>query len=512
MQVSTNKIWLILILSASIISFVLLIGILFFQQKVLIVGEGSQFSTIQSAVTVADSGDIILVTDSLSPYEEAVEIENKTEITIIGVGKPVLDGSNLPLGSNGITLINSSKIKVSGLTIQQYMGFNGSGISVESSSDNNMFVRNRLIDNEGDGFLSLESTRNTLFNNETNMNNGFGVFIDASQQDLLVGNVSNDNLIDGILIASPNSWIIGNQTFRNDFGIDAEEKQIFIGNVLNDNVGSDTFDVDGSQNILIGNKLKNNKDDAIKIEEDFNIVIGNVAIGNVETGLILDNGAANNIVIGNRLLNNIEDGILVDDDATDNLVMRNKIVGNIRDGIRVGDETENNTFKRNIVNENGRGIFIRNNNSAFTQRNTVIENNIIRNVGEGVKLEGGVGNTVKNNKINKNGVGISLTPRVDEDTMIKTLAQQNQIVGNTIRNNITNGINFDESIDNTVQKNTIISNRANGILLDVNSTSNRVLSNTALLNGLFDIRDDENNFFQGNICETSSGTEVDCGN
>ena len=46
---------------------ILFFGVLVLSGKILIVGDGFQFNTIQGAVDAADSGDIILVTSKGSP-------------------------------------------------------------------------------------------------------------------------------------------------------------------------------------------------------------------------------------------------------------------------------------------------------------------------------------------------------------------------------------------------------------------------------------------------------------
>ncbi|MEI5908718.1 right-handed parallel beta-helix repeat-containing protein [Bacillus spongiae] len=507
-QVKIKPILVLFLFSFLLIIF-FIIGFFLFQQKVLIVGDGFEFTTIQSAVDQSEPGDIILVTDSLSPYAEPVEIMNKTGISIIGIGKPVLDGSTLPAGSNGISISNSSRIRVKGLTIQEYIfdGFGGgNGIIVENSSDLNLFVKNKLISNGEFGFFAFESSRNLVLSNKTNQNLD-GIRIDLSEKDIVIGNESNDNEVFGILISSPNSLTLGNVMERNDTGIDAQDQEIFIANKIIDSTGEDVFEVDGSENILIGNKvIRTIDEDGIKIDGDFNILIGNVAIENGETGLIIDDDTQNNIVIGNRLLNNGEDGLLVDEDTLDHLVMNNKMIGNQRNGIRIADRTFNIMFKRNVVKENTIGIFLRNDLETFDQEIKIINNKIIGNIEEGILFGGAIANTINHNTIHRNGIGIRFTE--DEDG---TLAQENVISHNSITKNEGDGIMFEESLNNTIEKNHILSNGAVGLFLDVDSTGNQVLNNRAFFNFILDIQDDDNNIFQGNKCGTSFGP-VDCPN
>ncbi|MEW9501101.1 right-handed parallel beta-helix repeat-containing protein [Jeotgalibacillus marinus] len=469
-----KKHFLISIVSIVVFSVLLFITLLIFHQKVLIVGDGFQYSSIQDAVDAAGSGDIILVTSSLSPYEEAVYITDKVGIKIIGIGKPILDGSTLDPGSNGITISNSSKINIQGLIIQQYpedFFSGGKGILVEDSSSNNIFVKNKLIQNELEGILNFGG--NSIF----------------------LGNELVQNGIEGIDSHGGNNIFIKNEFVKNGFA--------------DGSFTVDAFDVHDDHNILIRNKLIKNADDAIDIDDDFNIIIGNIAIENGESGIIFDDGSKNNIVIRNRWENNVEDGILLDDRTANNILISNKIIGNQRDGIRVGDRTRDNIIKNNIIMENGRGIFIRNDDFTLDQGNKIFKNRIVQNEGDGIFFEGATGNFVKNNKIFENNRGIFLRPQSDLET---TFSQRNMITGNKVKKNKDDGINIEESFANTIQKNKIIGNGDNGIFLDINSTNNRVFFNRVFNHIVTDIHDEADNLYNGNSCGTSIGANVDCPN
>ena len=112
------------------IGIVIVAGILFFNEKTLVV-PSDDFPTISAAVTAADQGDIILVKEKEdgTPYEENVMID-KEKIKLIGIGKvkPVLDGMNVL--SEGITLTNTS----GGVLVKNFIvkNFTNNGILVDS--------------------------------------------------------------------------------------------------------------------------------------------------------------------------------------------------------------------------------------------------------------------------------------------------------------------------------------------------------------------------------------------
>ncbi|MEI5907990.1 right-handed parallel beta-helix repeat-containing protein [Bacillus spongiae] len=469
--ISLTKFGLVLITFIIGFSLLLVITIVILSQKILIVGEGFQFTTIQDAVDAAKPGDTIFVTASLSPYEEAVEITDKSKIDIIGVGNPILDGSTLPAGSTGITITNSSRINIQRLTMQKYvideLGIDpgGAGIFIEESSSRNIFVRNHLLQNEREGIFEFGG--NSLF----------------------IGNELNGNLFEGIDSNAIKNTFIANEFIENGFLSPPEDTV-------------DAFDIE-EESILIKNTLRDNADDAIDVDDDFNIIIANSAFDNGEGGIILDNGSSNNILIRNNWEDNTEDGILLDNRAANNVVLSNKIIGNVRDGIRVGDRTRDNLIKNNIVFDNGRGIFIRNDDFTFDQQNEVMKNKVVQNVGEGIFLEGAIANLISNNKITENNIGIFVIPKDENgDT---TLANGNSIVSNKVEDNIVDGIHFQETFANLIEKNKINRNGDHGIFLDVESINNRIRFNQIVNNGIFDVVEQniDTNIFEGNDCGVS---------
>ncbi|OEH92087.1 right-handed parallel beta-helix repeat-containing protein [Bacillus solimangrovi] len=446
---SLTRTFAILLISFGIFFVLIIAGIIFFQQKVLTVGEGAQFTKIQSAIDASSSGDIIIISSSLSPYEEILTIgAGKDRLKLIGIGGPVLDGTTFGLGVNGITISDSSNIHIKGLTIRNYEdddSDNGAGILVEDTSSRNIFVKNKLVENGFEGIFSFGS-HSFFIRNEFNQNGGEGIDSQAG-----------------------NSLFIGNN---------------FVQNGFMEGFTVDAFDIHENNNLIIGNKLFQNADDAMDVKNDFNLILGNIASLNEEGGLIMEDESSHNLIIGNRWLDNVEDGIILDDEVTDTVVIGNKVIGNERDGIRVGDLTRNNIIQGNKIIGNERGVFIRNNDPTFSQENKVTHNKIVQSVEQGVFLGGATDNIILNNKIKDNGAeGILLD--IDEDEFMY------------------------EATDNTIIRNKITNSGTDGISLTADTMNNQVLQNHISRSILLAIRDaGVNNVFNGNICETSDPATI----
>ncbi|MEW9502975.1 right-handed parallel beta-helix repeat-containing protein [Jeotgalibacillus marinus] len=180
---------------------------LFFNEKTIVVPDDAD--TIQEAVNGANPGDIIVVKASGGPYE-GVTI-NTEDIKLIGIGKkkPVLDGNNVD--PNGITIMNTSGVRVKNFIIQN---FTITGISV-SNSDGNM-VKGNICNGSIDGIFVGDSNSNMIIGN-TCSDNSIGIELDNSDTNLVQGNTVNGNS-NGIVLQddSGNNTIKGNTANDND--------------------------------------------------------------------------------------------------------------------------------------------------------------------------------------------------------------------------------------------------------------------------------------------------------
>jgi parallel beta-helix repeat protein len=210
-------------------------------------GPGN-YTSIQSAVDDASPGDTVFVYNG-TYYE--VLVVNKT-IDLIGENRDstVIDGG----WGTYVVYISSDRVTISGFTI-----LNGYyGIFLDSSSDN------------------------TIIGNNVNSTNGYGIFLDSSSNNFITGNTASINGWGITLDTSNNNTIIGNNASNNFYGI-----------VL----------IDSSSNTIIGNTANSNNNYGITLgTSNNNTVIGNNASNN-NCGIVLG-FSINNLLYHNNLINN----------------------------------------------------------------------------------------------------------------------------------------------------------------------------------------------------------------
>ncbi|MEW9503245.1 right-handed parallel beta-helix repeat-containing protein [Jeotgalibacillus marinus] len=270
------------------IGIVIVVGIVFFNQKTLMVPD--EFPEIQDAVDAAVEGDIILVKpkEDGTPYEENVEI-NTDNIKLIGVGKekPVLDGG-------------------------------GAGLGMDLSDRSDVLVKNFRIQNFDDGMELKQATSNKIIGNTVNGSTFDGIHLGNAVKNLIKGNVVFENGSDlppltgiGIALVDSNSNLI-------------------TGNIV-------------ERNMEHGIRLLGEFQDSTS-----NMVKGNTVKGNGVDGITLEVRSDENMIIGNTVEENVEDGISLSADSNENNVFVNRAFGN-GDGITFFDinDQDANNFKGN---------------------------------------------------------------------------------------------------------------------------------------------------------------------
>ena len=274
-------------------------------------GPGN-YTTIQSAIDVASSGDTVFVFDGV--YYENVVI-NKT-ISLIGEDRDftIIDGGGVTV----IELHNPSVfVNISGFTIQ-----NGSnGISLYDSSHNKL-IGNNLLNNDLGIFLYVGLNNNISGNNISN--NIGGISLDGySHNNIISGNIIAYNSGQGIGLYSNSMYniILGNDVSYNSYGI---------------LLGSDCWN-----DIISGNDVLYNTNYGIYLG-DFtrdNDVSGNVVSYN-GYGIYLDSDSNNNIILGNNVLYNINYGICLNDSLNGSIIYNN-IFNNINNSYDDGNNIWN---------------------------------------------------------------------------------------------------------------------------------------------------------------------------
>jgi nitrous oxidase accessory protein len=287
-------------------------------------GPGN-YTTIQSAINDANSGDTVFVFDDSSPYYEHVIIDKS--IDLIGENKDstIIDGG----GYGNVILIQEycDGVIISGFTIQkcgrdQYP-INYAGIYISSNSNN--IHDNNIINNDDTGII-------VLFEKDYNYDN------------IISGNSIKNNYIGIVICDSIDYEIFDNNISNNFIGAHFTPYSIPI------NVVSCSYDISGK--IYRNNFNKN----SIGIHQSF---------------------WGGDAIYENNITNN-NNGIYLDvmyDYGGYNNIYNNTIIGN---GEGIGGSSNNNIFQNNFISNLG-GIEIRFQVGGGDD-NKIYQNNFIGNL------------------------------------------------------------------------------------------------------------------------------------
>ncbi len=456
--------------------------------------------------------------------------ENNVTGNIIGLGA---DGSLVIANSVGGIQIDSASYNTiggstttPGTTPSNVISGNGSqvrdghGISITASETKHNYILGNLIGTDQTGRLPRG-------------NAGAGVHIDLADSNEIGGpdpqdyNVIADNDLSGIVIASSDTRIVGNNIGTNldgDAALGNKENGLTINdgssNVIQSNLVSandgDGILIDGAQaslNTILGN--------TIGLDQTETNVLGNVGSGvaiggghenrielnivsaNQGSGVALSDSASNNTIVDNTIgadwagtlaRANGENGIVIDNSPS-NLVRDNMISGNTLDGIRIeGQVSRGNTVESNMVGVTADGLDPLGNGENGIIMNDApecwIEDNVVAANGKnGIYLLLDATNTT----LLKNIVGLNIDQSQHignmEDGIFALFTERTIIQENVIAANTVNGItisNYGTVTQDTLWLNSIFDNGDNGIQV-TGGTENSIRWNRIYRNGLLGI-------------------------
>lgn len=382
----------------------------------------------------------------------------------------VFDGftAGLSISANGNTVEENSLV--------------GNQRGILLSGDDNIIRKNVVANNVHEGIyifgeLSSGATGNTIADNLIGTEdgiipmpspNGIGVLIDGkfARQNTIRNNLVSGNKIGIKLFENSNNTVEGNRIgttadgqfpLGNDAGIILEksEKNIIKNNVIARSKQSGVFVLEGSGNVIEGNKIGTDAS-------------GAAALGNDEHGIEIESAFENlvkdNVISGNKGAGVFISGLLADLNTIEN----NKIgtnaagtepLGNGMEGVRIQDVTATNVLA-NLISANGKSGVVIEGNEAF---NTVVltnrigtdifENDVLGVMGNrehGVVIDGAPSSTLEDNRIAFNhGSGILLL-QAPSGTVARNNIRRNMvgidilggselnIIGNRIHLNVTN--------------------------------------------------------------------------
>ena len=194
----------------------------------LYVGQEQTYSSIQSALDAANTGDIISVSEGT--YFENVVIKTNG-ILLIGNNKEktIIDGKQ----TGSVIRIESDNVTVSGFTLLNNGGSgkedagitiysainnmvansiilnNTIGVAIYSSSNNNIITGNYIKSNYRNGIFLFNSNDNKIYNNNI-QNNKIGFYGDSARMNNIYSNNFIDNVDQAYDDSGMNSWDDGN--------------------------------------------------------------------------------------------------------------------------------------------------------------------------------------------------------------------------------------------------------------------------------------------------------------
>jgi parallel beta-helix repeat protein len=388
------------------------------------------YPTIQGAINAADPYDVILVQPGT--YFEYIVIDKP--ISLIGENKEsvIIRG----LGTRDIIYVSSDDVKIANFTLAGAKHY-GAGIRIERS-------------------------RKCVISSNILTNNGYGVFLHRSSDNLIENNVACSNIHAGIFLWSCSSHnIIRNNTcFSNGKFIEEE------GRLSPFSSGIYAWKL-CSFNLIIDNNCNSHPDFGIKVHvlSNNNTIACNKLFNNtLGIGVFF---SENNVVANNLLSSNLEIGIIVHPISVNNLIFNNTIDSS-HVGVSIGFSSNHNTVDKNVCLNNEYGIFL-----SSSSKNIVANNICNSNKGSGISLVNSTYNEVFHNMLLMNRIGV---------TVEGIISSGNVISWSDIRENALFGVVL-KSGSSIIENNIIFGNKQFGIFLWPSSDNNTITNNTCSLNG-----------------------------
>lgn len=343
--------------------------------KTLYVGGtgANNYTTIQSAVNAANSGDTIFVYDDSAPYFENIIIGKS--INLIGKNRDttIIDGG----GTGDVVNISANWVNITGFTITN-SGGEGQDAGLKLYSSQKCRINNNNVSsNNGPGiYLCMSSNNNIIINNYISFSGLDAVLLDLSSNNNITGNNISDNWCGILLLSSLYNNLIGNNISNTKLGI-------VLGSSLN--------------NIIIGNVVKNNwQGICLSTSSNNSIINNNISNNNAPNGAIsLYDSSNNNVIISNNVSNNGNGICLLV--SLNNIIIGNDISSNYWDGIDLQGSNYNNITGNNILSNNDVGI-----NLVWSVSNTITGNNVSLNNDYDIYLASSSNNSIYHNNIINN--------------------------------------------------------------------------------------------------------------
>ncbi|MEI6293367.1 MAG: NosD domain-containing protein, partial [Methanomicrobiales archaeon] len=259
----------------------------------------------------------------------------------------------------GVYLERADNNTLSGNTANSNTGtgiFNGTGILLERA-DNNRILNNIALNNTNDGIRLLDSSFNTINENNASTNLRQGITLAfGSKNNSLYHNVANDNQYSGIslFLGADNNTLDHNTVHNNTLdGIDMfrSDNNILTANTITNNQQVGIFLRNSDNNTISGNNnVSYNQNDGIRlVDSNYTKILGNTITYNAGNGINIDPSYGNTIS-GNNINNNSLSGVNITG-SDNNEIFTNYIMYNTQNGINITN-ANNNTIYNNYFNNN----------------------------------------------------------------------------------------------------------------------------------------------------------------
>lgn len=274
--------------------------------------------TIQEGVDLADAGDTIFVGNGI--YYENVII-NKT-VTLVGEDRntTVINGSYV----GDVVFINANWVNVSGFSIIN----SGSSIldaGIKLNNSHNCQIENNSAMNNNFGIYLYYSSSNDLKNNICNFNENAGIYLYSSVLNEIDNNICLNNSegnIPGIMLRfSVTNTITNNNCSNNFLGISVETKS-------NDNTIANNTCINNINGIYLFNDCRKNK------------LVNNTCNSNTGYGITLSLDSKDNTLINNICLKNNK-GIQLLSNSKGNKIVNCTFISNSNYDIYIASESNN---------------------------------------------------------------------------------------------------------------------------------------------------------------------------
>jgi trimeric autotransporter adhesin len=415
----------------------------------------SPFGTIQDALNVAKSGDIVYVRSGTNPGEPGFSIPDGVQVissavpmemkTQIGTVKLPFSGSGvLPLIKDTVTLKNNTSL----------VGFNianSSGRGIQGINISNIALKNNIITNSARQGIYLDNVTGKVEIADNSINKtqlGSGVRIDN-----IVGSVDlkiTGNRVENAFAAGILTEFYGTATGTVDIYKNIATKNFDDG--ISVNLGDDSQII---VNISDNNTSKNNSTgmSIFSTEKSQGIlnILNNTAIENSSLGIIVvafDSSKITSNILNNTTNNNIASGIGFQ--ASSDIAGTTNISGNISQQNKVSGIYA-------LFDENSQGLV------------NITNNTVTQNQDSGIVLYA-ANNAIATANISKNTASGHTAPDTEgififlgDDSKANVTVSDNIVTGNL--RGITSGANDNAQLRITLESNNVTGNLTEGIAI-----------------------------------------------